>query len=186
MTRREFIALHAQQPAMPATMGSGINPRVSGDRRGDAVGFSLSTRRRCNGRRQAERAGVTPRIARANFGGIAAASSRAASSAARLPRSGRPFDNCRTGVPTLQRLQHQAGKIMRTGSLRWGNPLALRVPSTCAKELGASEGKRAEMTVEDGALVVKVAKPRKRRRYRLEDLIVGITKENYHRQLDWG
>src|SRR6516165_12036324 len=38
--------------------------RVSGDRRGDAVGFPLSARRRCNGRRQAERAGVTPRIAR--------------------------------------------------------------------------------------------------------------------------
>ena len=37
---------------------------VSGDRCGDAVGFSLSTRRQCNGRRQAEGAGVTPRIAR--------------------------------------------------------------------------------------------------------------------------
>jgi hypothetical protein len=30
----------------------------------DAVVFSLSTRRRCNGRRRAERVGVTPRIAR--------------------------------------------------------------------------------------------------------------------------
>ena len=38
--------------------------RVSGDRCGDAVGFSLSERRRCKGRRRAERAGVTPRIAR--------------------------------------------------------------------------------------------------------------------------
>src|SRR2546430_4709649 len=28
---------------------------VSGDRCGDAIGFSLSTRRQCNGRRQAER-----------------------------------------------------------------------------------------------------------------------------------
>ena len=34
------------------------------------------------------------------------------------------------------------------------------------------------MTVENGALVIKVAKPRKRRRYLLEDLIVGITKES--------
>ena len=75
---------------------------------------------------------------------------------------------------------------MKTEFLKWGNSLALRVPSTFAKKLGASAGKRAEMTVEDGALVVKVAMPRKRRRYRVEDLIVGITKENYHREVDWG
>jgi antitoxin MazE len=73
---------------------------------------------------------------------------------------------------------------MKTEFLKWGNSLALRVPSAFAKELGASEGKRAEMTVEDGALVIKVAKPR--RRYRLEDLIVGITEENRHGEVDWG
>jgi hypothetical protein len=37
---------------------------VSGDRCSDAAGFSLSTRRQCNGRRQAEKAGVTLHIAR--------------------------------------------------------------------------------------------------------------------------
>src|SRR6516165_11624252 len=50
--------------------------RVSGDRRGDAVGFPLSTRRRCKGRRQAERAGVTPRIARPSWRRRAAAATR--------------------------------------------------------------------------------------------------------------
>jgi antitoxin MazE len=54
------------------------------------------------------------------------------------------------------------------------------------KEIGASEGKKAEMTIEDGALVVRVAKASKRRRYRLEDLIAGITKENYHHEVEWG
>ena len=57
---------------------------------------------------------------------------------------------------------------MKTEFLKWGNSLALRVPSAFAKELGAVEGKRAEMTIENGALVVKVVKPRKRRRYDLE------------------
>ena len=75
---------------------------------------------------------------------------------------------------------------MKTEFLKWGNSLALRVPSTFAKEVGASEGKKAEMTVEHGALVIKVAQPRKRRRYRLEDLIVRITEENRHPEVDWG
>ena len=75
---------------------------------------------------------------------------------------------------------------MKTEFLKWGNSLALRVPRAFAEEVGAAEGRRAEMTVENGVLVVKVAKPRKRRRYRLEDLIVGITQESYHREIDWG
>ena len=54
----------------------------------------------------------------------------------------------------------------------------------CAERLcqGAwsGRGKRAEMTVEGGALVVKVVKPRKRRRQRLESLIERITTENCH------
>ena len=74
---------------------------------------------------------------------------------------------------------------MKIEFLKWGNSLALRVPSAFAKELGATAGKSGEMTVENGALVVKVVKSRKRR-YRLEDLLVGITKENYHREIDWG
>jgi len=68
--------------------------------------------------------------------------------------------------------------------VRWGNSLALRVPSAFAKEVGATEGKRAEMTVEDGALVVKVVeRPRKRRRYSLEQLLVGLEPE---KEIDWG
>jgi antitoxin MazE len=74
---------------------------------------------------------------------------------------------------------------VRTEFVKWGNSLALRVPSAFAKEVGAAEGKRAEMTVENGALVVKVARA-KRRRYNLEKLIAGITKENRHPEIDWG
>jgi antitoxin MazE len=75
---------------------------------------------------------------------------------------------------------------MKTEFLKWGNSLALRVPSAFAKEIGATEGKRAEMTVESGALVVKIVSAKKRRRYRLEQLIERITKENCHPETDWG
>jgi antitoxin MazE len=73
---------------------------------------------------------------------------------------------------------------MKVEFLKWGNSLALRVPKAFAQEVGASEGKAAELTVENGALVVKVAK--KRRRYSLESLLDGITEENKHAVSDWG
>lgn len=75
---------------------------------------------------------------------------------------------------------------MKVEFQKWGNSLALRVPKVFAEEIGAVAGKRAEMTAENGVLVVKVAKPRKRRRYDLENLINGITEQNRHPEVDWG
>jgi antitoxin MazE len=75
---------------------------------------------------------------------------------------------------------------MRTEFLKWGNSLALRIPAAFAGNLGASDGNPADMTVENGALVVKVALPKKRRRYRLEELVERLTGENRHAEIDWG
>lgn len=75
---------------------------------------------------------------------------------------------------------------MKTEFLKWGNSLALRVPSAFAKELGARQGQTAEMTLEDGALVIKLANPKRRRRYSLEKLVEQITPENRHPEVDWG
>jgi antitoxin MazE len=67
-----------------------------------------------------------------------------------------------------------------------GDTLALLIPDAFAQKLGASPGKKAEMTIEDGALVVRLAAARKRRRYQLESLIEQITEENRHSEIDWG
>lgn len=75
---------------------------------------------------------------------------------------------------------------MKTVFLKWGNSLALRVPKAFADEIGASLGKRAEMTAENGTLVIKVSKPKKRRRYNLKELVDGITEQNGHPEIDWG
>jgi antitoxin MazE len=77
-------------------------------------------------------------------------------------------------------------RIMKVEFLKWGNSLALRVPKAFAEEIGATEGRPAEMTAENGVLVVKVAKPKKRRRYNLEHLTNAITEENRHSEIDWG
>jgi antitoxin MazE len=75
---------------------------------------------------------------------------------------------------------------MRVAFLKWGNSLALRVPKAFAQEIGASVGKAANMEVRDGKLVVEIARPKRSRRYSLEQLVAGIRPENRHRELEWG
>lgn len=76
---------------------------------------------------------------------------------------------------------------MKVAFQKWGNSLALRVPKAFADEIGASDGKAAEMTVSHGKLVIEIARPRRRkRRYTLDELVAGITPDNRHEEIDWG
>jgi antitoxin MazE len=59
---------------------------------------------------------------------------------------------------------------------RWGNSLALRIPSALAEETELHDGAEVEVVVRRGKLVVE----RSTRRFRLPDLLDGITKENLH------
>ena len=78
-------------------------------------------------------------------------------------------------------------RYMKVAFQKWGNSLALRVPKVVAQEIGASDGKTAEMSVRDGKLVIEVTKPKPRkRRYTLDELVAGITPENRHEEIDWG
>ena len=53
---------------------------------------------------------------------------------------------------------------MRTKFVKWGNSLALRIPSAFAKEIDAVKGTPADMTVKNGTLVIRAAKQRRKRR----------------------
>lgn len=76
---------------------------------------------------------------------------------------------------------------MKVAFQKWGNSLALRVPKAFADEIGASDGKAAEMIVSNGKLVIEIARPRRRRhRYLLDELVAGITPDNRHEAMDWG
>lgn len=66
---------------------------------------------------------------------------------------------------------------------KWGNSLAVRIPQNLAKEIHLTEGTAIDLSVVDGALVVK---PRSRMRYSLDDLIGQITPENLHTEIDSG
>ena len=65
---------------------------------------------------------------------------------------------------------------------RWGNSLGLRLTKAVAQEAGLGEGDAVEVSVADGAIVVRAARPK----YSLHDLVDKITPRNRHGETDWG
>jgi antitoxin MazE len=72
---------------------------------------------------------------------------------------------------------------MKTAVQRWGNSLALRIPSTYAAETRISEGSEVEVTLKSGALVVR---PLARKRRSLESLLKQVTAKNLHDEVATG
>lgn len=66
---------------------------------------------------------------------------------------------------------------------KWGNSLALRIPSSLAKDIHLRQGSAVEVAVVEGKMVVK---PKGDRKYSLTRLLNGITKDNRHSAQDWG
>jgi antitoxin MazE len=70
---------------------------------------------------------------------------------------------------------------------KWGNSLAVRIPKSVADAISASDGKRVELTVRNGALVLQpLAKPKRKPRYSLDELLAGMTRDNVPREVAWG
>ena len=62
---------------------------------------------------------------------------------------------------------------------KWGNSLAVRIPKALADAVKASDGKRAEIKVENGALVLRpIVKPARESRYTLDEVLSGVTRDN--------
>jgi antitoxin MazE len=66
---------------------------------------------------------------------------------------------------------------------KWGNSLAVRIPSAVAQDLGLSENSTVQIT-SDGA--VATIKPKKCDKVSLKELVAGITPDNRHQEVDWG
>ncbi len=70
---------------------------------------------------------------------------------------------------------------------KWGNSLAVRIPKPIADAINASDGKRAELTIKNGALVLRpLAKSRRKPRYTLDELLAGMTRDNVPQEITWG
>lgn len=66
---------------------------------------------------------------------------------------------------------------------KWGNSLALRIPSNLAKDIRLHRGSVVEVAVEQGNMVVK---PKGHKKYSLSQLLKGVTKKNRHAEIDLG
>jgi antitoxin MazE len=71
---------------------------------------------------------------------------------------------------------------MVTQIARWGNSLGLRLPKALAVEARIGDGDTVDVSLQDGAIVIRRAKPR----YALEELVARITRKNRHDETDWG
>ena len=70
---------------------------------------------------------------------------------------------------------------------RWGNSLAVRIPKALAEALKVSDGKQADMRVENGTLVLRpIVKPGRKPRYTLDELLRGMSKDDVPQEVDWG
>jgi antitoxin MazE len=70
---------------------------------------------------------------------------------------------------------------------KWGNSLAVRIPKSVATTIRATDGKRVELTIRNGVLVLQpLAKSKRKPRYSLDELLSGMTRDNVPEEVDWG
>ena len=65
---------------------------------------------------------------------------------------------------------------------KWGHSLAIRIPSSYAKDAGITDGTVADIKVLNETIIVKPMK----KEYELDDLILGIKRSNLHTETDSG
>src|SRR6266850_8511825 len=61
---------------------------------------------------------------------------------------------------------------------KWGNSLGLRLPKSVAREAQLDEGDTVDVSVKDGAIVVRPARPT----YSLKTLVSKMTPRNRHKE----
>ena len=72
--------------------------------------------------------------------------------------------------------------FMETTIQKWGNSLAVRIPSNFAKEINLKKGARINIKKEQNKLIIIP----KRNKMLLADLLVKINKQNLHKEIDTG
>ncbi|MEO8347520.1 MAG: AbrB/MazE/SpoVT family DNA-binding domain-containing protein [Acidobacteriota bacterium] len=71
---------------------------------------------------------------------------------------------------------------MKTRVQKWGNSLAVRIPKAFADGAGLEPASEVEVSLENGELRLVPVRPR----WRLDQLLSGVTKRNRHAEVESG
>jgi antitoxin MazE len=71
---------------------------------------------------------------------------------------------------------------MQITASRWGNSLGVRIPKDIAERVGLSAGDSVDVEVKGDQIVISLRRPR----YRLADMLVGMTPDAMREAFDWG
>ena len=74
---------------------------------------------------------------------------------------------------------------MLTKIQKWGNSQGLRLPKNILQSAQLGVGDEVQIAVQDGYIIVTPTRTI-RGRYRIEDLVAGISEEHQSREVDWG
>jgi len=72
---------------------------------------------------------------------------------------------------------------MITVARKWGNSLGVRLPKALVREAGIADGSRIAVKAGPGRIILRLVR---RPRYRLEDLVRGISARNRHPAVETG
>ena len=71
---------------------------------------------------------------------------------------------------------------MRTRVQKWGNSLAVRIPKPFAEGAGLKPSSEVEVSLKEGEVRLTPVRPR----WKLRQLLAGVTKRNLHSEVDSG
>jgi antitoxin MazE len=74
--------------------------------------------------------------------------------------------------------------LMLVKAQKWGNSLAVRLPSAITRELKLREHAEMDIAVHDSEIVLKPVE--RKDIYSLEALLAGVTAENLHAEEEYG
>ncbi len=79
--------------------------------------------------------------------------------------------------------KHKRNGKMRSHIKRWGNSFGIRIPKSIMDDLELKDNEELEITMVNGTITLK---PVKRKKFSLDALLNGVTRENIHDEIETG